>query len=190
MPDSLTHKFRKNTSIAMIHGIIVMLLFSCHPNKTDEIKEFIVDENQASMEAEVFEMYYSDSALVRFKMSAPKVLNFEDYMEFPQGIHVEKIDDGHVVSSQLIADYAHHDQKKSIWLAKNNVIAINAEGDSLKTEELYWDEKRGRIYSEKQVQIVRADQIINGIGFESDQAMENWEILEPTGVIYLELNNQ
>lgn len=167
-----------------------MLLFSCAPNKKEEVEKYIVDENQASLTAETFTMLYSDSALVRFRLTAPQVLNFAEYLEFPQGVHVEKIDEDQTISSQLSADYARHIEKESLWIAKNNVVAVNAEGDSLKTEELYWDEKKGRIYSEKQVQIVRADQIINGIGFESDQTMENWEILKPTGVIYLEMDQQ
>lgn len=180
----------KHLSITVLLGGTVMFLFSCSPNKKEEVSEYIVDETQPTMSADTFTMIYSDSALVRFRMKAPEVLNFEDYLEFPKGIYVEKIDEDEQVSSQLTADYARHIEKKSLWIAKNNVVAINAEGDSLKTEELFWDEKKGRIYSEKQVQIVRADQIINGIGFESDQTMENWEILKPTGIIYLEMDKQ
>lgn len=167
-----------------------MLLFSCKSNSKEDIAAFIVDENQPKMSADTFTMLYSDSAKVRFRMSAPQVLKYEEYMEFPLGVHVEKIDKEQVVSSQLTADYARHDEKKNRWVAQNNVVAVNADGDSLKTEELFWDEKKGRIYSEKQVQIVRADQIINGIGFESDQTMENWEIEKPTGVLYLEMDKQ
>ena len=46
------------------------------------------------------------------------------------------------VVSRITANYARHMEKEDTWLAKNNVIAINEQGDSLKTEELIWDENK------------------------------------------------
>lgn len=190
MLSNFTYKFPKYLSITVLLGGAVMLLFSCKANTKEEIEEYIEGEEIPSMSANTYTMLYSDSALVRFRLNAPEVLSFQEYLEFPKGVHVEKIDVDSLVSTQLTADYARHMEKESLWVAKGNVVAINADGDSLKTEELFWDEKKGRIYSEKHVQIVRLDQIIYGIGFESDQAMENWEIEKPTGVVYLDLDNQ
>ncbi len=180
----------KYLSITVLFGGTVMLLFSCSPNNKAEIEEYIVDESAPLMSADAFRVIYSDSALVRFRMTATEVVSYEGYLEFPKGIFVEKLNVQQKVESELKADYARHDEKASLWIAENNVVAINAAGDSLKTEELFWDEKKGRIYSTKQVQIVRADQIINGVGFESDQSMENWEIQKPTGTIYLDIEQQ
>ncbi len=177
--------------VSSILGLTV-LLFSCTPNKIERVDLLISDEKKPSMMAETFEMTYSDSAIVRFILTAPEVLSFEGdsaFTEFPKGVKVQKIDAESRVVSELIADYARQMKKEAIWIAQDNVIAINEQGDSLKTEELIWDEKKNRIFSEKHVQIVRQDQIIYGIGFESDQNMENWEILKPTGTMYLELNN-
>ncbi len=177
--------------VSSILGLTV-LLFSCTPNKIERIDLLVSEEKKPSMMAETFEMTYSDSAIVRFILTAPEVLSFEGdsaFTEFPKGVKVQKIDAESRVVSELIADYARQMKKEAIWIAQDNVIAINEQGDSLKTEELIWDEKKNRIFSEKHVQIVRQDQIIYGIGFESDQNMENWEILKPTGTMYLELNN-
>lgn len=58
-------------------------------------------------------------------------------------------------------------------------------GDTLKTEHLIWEEKEERIHTEEFVRIIRADQIISGIGFQSDQSLQNWRIKNPKGTIYI-----
>ncbi len=40
------------------------------------------------------------------------------------------------------------------------------------------------------MKIIRTDQIITGIGFTSDQKMQNWKIKDPKGTIYVSVNNQ
>ena len=69
------------------------------------------------------------------------------------------------------------------------MIATNIKGDTLKTEHLIWDEKTERIYTEEYVKIIRANQIITGIGFQSDQSLENWRIKNPRGTIYIDVEN-
>jgi hypothetical protein len=92
------------------------------------------------------------------------------------------------VISSITADYAKNFEKEEKWEAKNNVVATNAQGDTLKTEHLIWEEKAEIIYTEEFVRIIRSDQIITGIGFHSDQSMQNWRIKNPKGTIYIEMN--
>lgn len=182
----------KNSSIAILVLGIAVLFFSC-ANKVEKIKEAAVADKLPGMTAENFEMLYSDSAVVRFKMITPKMIRHDQekdpFTEFPAGIEIEKFDGKMKVVSRITANYAQYIDKEKKWIAKNNVVAINEAGDSLKTEELIWEEDQGRIYSELFVRIIRRDQIINGIGFESDQQMQNWEVKKPTGVLYIDMAN-
>jgi len=182
----------KQLSIAILLSGIAVLFFSC-ANKIEKIKELSSSDKLSGMEAENFEMIYSDSAVVRFKLIAPKMIRHdqekEPFVEFPDGIEIEKFDAQMRIVSRITANYARYLDKEDKWLAKNNVIAVNEEGDSLKTEELIWEEEKGKIYSDQFVKIIRKDQIINGIGFESDQDLMNWEIKKPTGSLYLDVAN-
>lgn len=186
----LIKQHTKRLSIAILLVGIAMLFFSC-VNKIEKIKEFSAAEKLPGMEAEVFEMLYSDSAIIRFKLTAPKLIRYdqekEPFTEFPDGITIEKYNNQMKIVSRITANYARHLEKEDKWLAKNNVVAVNEQGDSLKTEELIWDEKNGKIYSDQFVKIIRQDQVINGIGMESDQNLENWEIMKPTGTLYLDV---
>ena len=122
-------------------------------------------------------------------MKAPKLLQFEDegenYVEFPEGMELIKYDEKKKIISSITADYAKQFIAEDKWEAKNNVIATNAQGDTLKTEHLIWEEKKEIIYTEEFVRIIRADQIITGIGFTSDQKLQNWKIKNPKGTIFV-----
>lgn len=182
----------KQLSIAVLLTGIAVLFFSC-ANKIEKIKELASSDQLPGMEAKQFEMIQSDSAIVRFKLIAPKMIRYDQekdpFIEFPEGIEIEKFDAKMRIVSRITADYARYLDNDERWLAKNNVVAVNEEGDSLKTEELIWEEKKGKIFSDQFVKIIRKDQIINGIGFESDQDLMNWEIKKPTGTFYLDVAN-
>lgn len=178
----------KKFCIAALLGGAAILFYACE-NNIEEIKAFASPENLPVLEAENFETLSTDSGEVRFFMKAPKLLKYENdgnaYLEFPKGVKLVKYDENENVISSITADYARQYEKEKKWEAKNNVVATNAKGDTLKTELLNWEEKTGKIYSDEYVKIIRPDQIITGIGFESNQNLENWKIRNPKGTIYV-----
>ncbi len=174
--------------IAALFSGAAFLLFACE-NNIEKIKAFSSPENLPVVEASNFETMFTDSGEVRFSLKAPKLLRFEGegkpYAEFPEGIELVKYDEHQNIISNITADYAKQFEKEEKWEAKNNVVATNAQGDTLKTEHLIWEEKEERIYTEEFVRIIREDQIITGIGFQSDQSLQNWRIKNPKGTIYI-----
>jgi len=189
-----TKKYNKNKyfpGIAIILTGIAMLFFSCSDNKIEEIKELSTNNRQNGMTANNFELLYSDSGTVIFKLTTPRLIRYDEaqepFTEFPDGVLIEKYDKNMKITSKISSDYALYFDRKKQWIAKNNVVVINQDNDSLKTEELIWEEKDKKIHSDKFVTIIRAEQIINGIGFESDQSLSDWQIKEVTGDIYLNI---
>lgn len=49
-------------------------------------------------------------------------------------------------------------------------------GMVLKTEKLFWDNEKKKIYTDVQVIVIKGGTILKGIGFESDASMQNMEI--------------
>lgn len=182
---------RKSIAISFIG--IAMLLFSCKSDMK-KVKEFAELKNQPTIIAEDFETIYSDSAKITYKLISKQLFYYEDtdpaYFEYPKGVHIEKYDRNMKITASIRSDYAKMYVKDKQWEAKNNVVAINAAGDTLKTEKLLWDEKKGKIYSDVFVKIIREDQIITGIGLEASQDFSNWEIDNPKGTLYLEMEEQ
>lgn len=186
-------KLIKKIRIAALVSGAAILLFACE-NDLEQIKAFSNTENLPIVEAQNFETLFTDSGKIRFFMKTPKLLQFEVegklVYEFPEGIELIKYDENKKIISSITSNYAKRFVKEEQWEAKNNVIATNAKGDTLKTEHLIWDEKEERIFTEEFVRIIRTDQIITGIGFQSDQTLENWRIKQPKGTIYVSLENK
>lgn len=183
----------KNTGIAALFFGAAIFFFACE-NDLEKIKAFANSENLPQVEARNFETLFTDSGEVRFFMKTPKLLQFETegkiFYEFPEGIELVKYDENKQIISSITSDYAKRFLSENKWEAKNNVIATNASGDTLKTEHLIWDEEEEKIYTEEFVKIIRTDQVITGIGFESDQSLANWKIKQPKGTIYVTLQNE
>ena len=179
-----------NRSIAILLTGIAMLFFSC-ANKIEKIKEFSAGEKLASVEAENFEMIYSDSSIIRLKLITPNLIRFDKeevpFTEFPSGVEIEKYDGNLDITASITSYYARYYETEGKWEAKNNVVAVNALGDTLKTEHLIWEEKKEIIYSDQFVKIIGKDQVLTGIGFESDQDLSNWKIKNPRGPLYFEV---
>lgn len=190
---SLKHYYKLLGVAALFAGAATLFL-GCKKNNIEEIKAFYSTESLPIQEANNFETLFTDSGKVRFSLKAPRLLRFEaegrDYTEFPDGLELVEFDENKKVISSITANYARQYVADSKWEVKNNVIATNAAGDTLKTEVLYWEEKAEKIYTDEFVKIIRSDQIITGIGFTSDQKMQNWKIKNPKGTIYVSVNNQ
>ncbi len=180
-------------SIAAIFGA-AMLFSACQKNNVEQIKSFSHPEGAPEMVADSFTLIYSDSSIVRFKLTTPKMLIYEDekepYKEFPNGMLVEKFNTDLQIISYLRADYGKHYEKKDLYECKHNVVAINEKGDTLKTNHLFWDEKNERIYSDEYVQIIGKDQILHGTGFESDPQFFDVELTNPQGPIYFDVEEE
>lgn len=180
-------------SIAIPLVGIAMLFFSC-ANKIEKIKEVAAGDKLAGVEAENFQMIYSDSTVIRFKLITPKLIRYDKtddpFMEFPDGVEIEKFNAQMEQIASITSNYARYYEKEKRWEAKNDVVAVNPQGDTLKTEQLVWDENKGKIYSEQFVRIIRKDQEITGIGFESDQNLTNWKIKEASGSLYVNMEDK
>jgi LPS export ABC transporter protein LptC len=184
---------RKFLVIAALFYGAAMLFIAC-TNDIEKIKAFSQSEILPVLQDENFESTYSDSGIIRFFLKTPELKRFEtdeaSFIEFPKGILLVRYNQNNEVISTISARYAKQFVKEHRWEAKNDVVATNSIGDTLKTEHLIWDEQAGKIFNNEYVKIMRPDQIITGIGFEADQSLQNWRIKNPRGPIYVQLNRQ
>ena len=180
---------RINVSVLLTVGCM-FLLVSCE-NDIAKIKSLAATEDLPAGTAEGFEMLASDSTVIRFKMQAPELImhsNEKDpYTEFPKGVKIEKYDAKMNIVSSITAQYAKNFTSDDRWEAKNNVVAVNLKGDTLKTEYLVYDTRKQKIYSDQFVKIIRKDQIITGVGFESNQDFTSYHIKNPAGHVYVDV---
>ena len=63
------------------------------------------------------------------------------------------------------------------------MVAVNEKGDTIRTEQLFWDQNQKRIYTPASVRVRTPDATLLGVGFESDERFDEWVFRRPTGVI-------
>lgn len=171
-----------------------MLLYSCQ-NDIEEVKQITFNTELPSLKVIDLHTAITDSGQLKVVMDANIMQRFENgddepYDEYPEGIHVQFMEDGELVS-EIKSEYALYYPEKELWEAKRNVVAENiVEHEKLNTEHLLWDMKKEIIYSEKFVRITTQDETFYGTGFESDQDFDSWVIRNPVGeVLFVEDEN-
>lgn len=164
-----------------------VLLSSCE-TKVEIIKNSDV-LSMPSMTGRDFVTVYNDSGKVQLVMRAPIMETYTNddspYTEFVSGIYVVFYD-GHKDSvGYATSKYAKFIDKKKLWELRDSVILVNVSNDRLETEQLFWDQEKDFIYTDRFVKIINEDQIIMGTGFESDIRLTTRRIKNPSGPIYL-----
>ena len=133
---------------------------------------------------------YTENGILMIRVTAPVTEHFqfapEPYTVFPEGITVHTYRDSMVLESTLTAKFATYWESKQLWMARYDVVASNAKGEVLNTEELYWDQGKKLIYGNDRVKITTADGVIFGDGFESDESFNEWVVKKPIGTLYVD----
>lgn len=175
-------------SITTIPRVVVMLLLftvAC----SQEVKE-VVDatydpEKSYTMKATQVNTLISDSGITRYRIEAAEWIVFgkakEPYWYFPEGIYVEKFDTLFHSEASIKADTAYYFDKKGLWHLIGNVEVESLQGEQFDTSELFWDQKKEKVYSDKFIRIQQKEQIITGVGFESNQNMTRYKIFNSQG---------
>jgi len=190
--NSNSHKWIKLGFLSIATWLAIV---SCE-NDIEKIKKFSSSEELPTLTAEGYELIYTDSTVVRYKVKTPEMIihsnenEKEPYTEFPKGVHIIQYDARMNITSNITSQYAKNFIKDDRWEAKNNVVAVNQKGDTLKTEYLVWDKKKGRIYSDQFVKIIREDQVTTGTSFESNLDFTEYTFKNLKGQMYVDVQEK
>lgn len=190
----MIQRFRGKTDILSITtttSVVVMLLLfsvvllSCKPEVKEVVEVSSDPEKSYTMKATQVNTLISDSGITRYRVKAKEWLVFgnakEPYSYFPEGIYVEKFDTTFHTEASIKADTAYYFDKKGLWRLIGNVEVESLQGERFNTSELFWDQKAEKVYSDKYIRIQQKEQIITGIGFESNQNMTRYRIFNSQG---------
>ncbi len=129
-----------------------------------------------------------DSGKITTKLISPLLYDYSNrekhpYSEFPKGIHITKIDKNKD-SITVDGDYAISYTITEIAEIKNNVVITNhANQYTLKTEQIYWDQKLHYFVTEKPFVLITPSDTLYGEGFESKEDLRQWHIKNNSGVL-------
>ena len=165
-----------------------VLLISCI-NDPKLVQEFVSDKQQAIEQIKGAELLHTENGKVKIRILASSIERFQGVQPtliFSDHLEVYFYNDSSQLQSTLKADNASIDEEKKIMLAQNNVELIGSDDKKLETEELVWDEKQDKIYTDKKVKITTGKEVIYGEGFTSTPDFMQYSITKIHGTFDFE----
>jgi LPS export ABC transporter protein LptC len=174
---------RKFFTAALFTGCFFVL--SCE-NDERQIKEFTEAKTMVE-EARDIESYLSQDGEMKAKLKAPlmlRVLTDSLYIEFPQTLHIDFFDSANAVQSWVDAKYGKYFENHNKAFLRDSVVVINTLGDTLKCQDLWWDQNRQLFYTDQYATYHSKDrQIYGGKGMEASQDLKTIIFKQTTGTI-------
>lgn len=170
-----------------------ILLFSCADK----------DAGKASASEETMMTEYSEDLSVVMSQNGRRSYHFitpllegyslarEPYREFRKGVKITtyKNDSLTTVDAILTANYAIYYENRELWEAKGNVVVEKSDGKTLYTQQLFWNARTKKIYSNVDSKIVQNNgrDVFIGEGFESDEEFKDWRFRRMKGRMEVEM---
>lgn len=146
-----------------------------------------VDSLMPTMTSVNVDTYVSDSGYVKYHAVTPIWDMYDDtsdpYWDFPEGIILDTYNPGMKPNAHVECDSAIYRTARRLFRLDGNVVAVNVEGDTFLTQQLYWDQAKTEFHTDSFIHIVRADRIIEGYGFTSNEQMTQYVVHNPTAII-------
>jgi LPS export ABC transporter protein LptC len=168
-------------------GIVATGFVSCKKNDPKLVEDITSKSVPAEYSTNV-EAIYSDSAKIKARLTAPLMIRYltkDPAVEMPKSLFVQFYDDLLNVKSWMKADYGIRYLNTSVTKVTGNVQVRNVKGDSLNTEEMFWDERKEKVYGNKQVTVRTKSQVIIADGFESNVDFTKYSFHNIKGVVNL-----
>ena len=179
------------------------LLFSCDskPAATVYDTETLMTESSENRTITMME-----NGARSYTFTAPLIEGYSlaknPYKEFRRGVKMTTYtsDSLSLVDVILTANYAIFYEKQELWEAKGNVVVIKhnrKDGDTtvtdlteVYTQQLFWNAKTKKIYSNVDTKILQADALHIGVGFEADDDLSNIHFRKYSSEVEFEMNEE
>jgi len=172
----------------IVTAIAVTMFFSCD-NNFKQVQKIGISENEPIGIEYNTNLKYTDSGKVVANLISSKYLDYSNrnfpFYEFTDGA-ILYIYDKENRKSTVVADYAIVYTDTDLIDMQDNVVITTYDNRVLKTDQLFYDQKREWLYTNQPVSFKTDQDLINGNGFDSNSEFTNAEVLEVTGIITLE----
>lgn len=137
--------------------------------------------------AQNVEFIFSKNGHTKAKLTSDSFLQNNEsrppYIDLKKNLKLLSYDSLLHVESTVTANFARYFPKTGNVIVRNKVVVINQKGDKLETEELIWNQKMQRFYTDKFVRITMDGQITFGDGLEANQDFTWFRIQHQKGTI-------
>lgn len=170
-----------------------ILLFSCEREEEPESEARI--EMMMTEYSENLSVVMSQNGRRSYHFVTPLLEGYslarEPYREFRKGVKITTYQNDSLttVDAVLTANYAIYYENRELWEAKGNVVVEKSDGKTLYTQQLFWNARTKKIYSNVDSKIVQNNgrDVFIGEGFESDEEFKDWRFRRMKGRMEVEM---
>ena len=158
----------------------LMALVSCEEGK-EHIAPAINDRDSVStMVTYGVNTLISDSGIIKYKIVTEQwevnQIRQPSRWIFEKGLFLEQFDLALNVQSYIQCDTAYYYDVMKLWELHGRVKILTKNGLRFSSEELYWDERKHEIYSNKYSHLITPDKELHGNRFISDERMTKYSV--------------
>lgn len=167
-------------------GLLLLIAAGCREERKVNVASGLDPKRMATMSTRNISTLISDSGKIQYKIVAP-IWNVYDeadtpYWSFPEGLYLQKYDPYFHVMATVAADSAKFFKEKRLWRLEGHVEMTKVPKDLFLSERVFWDQRRGQIYSDTFMHIETATHVLEGTGFVSNEHLTQYRILNPEGI--------
>ncbi len=164
-----------------------ILLFSCGGASVEGTA--VSEEARMTEYSEDLSVVMSQNGRRSYHFETPLLEGYsqarEPYREFRRGVTITtyKDDSLSTVDAVLTSNYAIYFTDRELWEARGNVVVEKSDGKTLYTQQLFWNARTRKIYSNVDSKIVQSGgrDVFIGEGFESDEEFKDWRFRRMKG---------
>jgi len=177
--------FRVALSLFMTGSAI--LLFSCDEGSAGGSS--VREEARMTEYSEDLSVVMSQNGRRSYHFVTPLLEGYaqarEPYREFRRGVKITTYQDDSLttVDAVLTSNYAIYYTDRELWEARGDVVVEKSDGKTLYTQQLFWNARTRKIYSNVDSKIVQSGgrDVFIGEGFESDEEFKDWRFRRMKG---------
>lgn len=165
---------------------LLIMAWSCSEETKVDVSKSLDSRSMPTMLTRKISTLVSDSGITQYKIVSPVWYVYDEveepYWWFPEGIYLQKYDEGFHVIATVAADSARYFKNTRIWKLEGEVEMTKYPGELFLSPRLFWDQRQQLLYSDTFIHIENPTHVIEGTGFESDDRLLSYRILHPNGI--------
>lgn len=168
----------RNLKVALLTLGSAILLFSCEGR--DASSDAANDAALMTEYSEDLSIVMSQNGLRSYFFETPLLEGYalaaEPYREFRRGIRMTTYRDDSLssVDAVLTSNYAIYYEDRKLWELRGDVEVHKFDGTELYTQQLFWNARTKRVYSNVDTKFVKGSNVSIGERFESDDDFKDW----------------
>ena len=165
--------------------ILCLFIFACNNTELNKIGETRDGLPDAESWNATITLTNKGSKRAVIKSGHLQKYQQRQYILLDQKVDADFFNEEEIYTSNLKSEIAEIDESKDFLIAMGNVVVVSDSGVSLFTDTLSWDNVEEKVFTDDRVVfITEQNDTLYGIGFKSDIELNNWEIMQPTGVFH------